>query len=115
MGMISAAYSAASSVPASSAEITSQSGCTSWRLSLKVETSPENKPNVPVASRRCQEFQRWLKKVSSSLSVPSVTTTSVIWPLRCPIGRDFTLTTWASTVTCSPMRSVASSVSSPRW
>ena len=56
----------------------------------------------------------WRKKARVSVPRPSVTVTSVSLPRRFFMVRVVTAEIWASTVTCSPSRSEARSVSSPR-
>jgi len=70
-------------------------------------------PCRPGASWRCQNGTL-LKNVSASRARPSVTVTSSNWPRRARIGRVLTFSTCAKTVTWSPSRSDARSVSSPR-
>ena len=110
-GISSAAYSAA--LAASSAPSSLNSGCASWRLPLKVDTRPANMACRPGVSWRSQ-YCTLLKNVSASRARPSVTVTSSSWPRLARIGRVLTFSTCAKTVTCSPSRSDARSVSSPR-
>jgi hypothetical protein len=57
---------------------------------------------------------RWLKKVRSSVRLPSEITTCWMVPLRRCMARDVQVRTSARTVTCSPGVSPAIGVSSPR-
>ncbi len=110
-GISSAAYSAA--LAASSAPSSLNSGCASCRCPLNTDTRPANMPCRPGVSWRSQNCTL-LKNVSASRARPSVTVTSSNWPRLARIGRVLTFSTRAKTVTSSPSRRDARSVSSPR-
>ena len=130
-GIISAANSAASSAetgfrsaetgfrsePGAAPGSISYSGWISWSRPRKLDTVPANMPTMPGASRLKAYCDRGVRKknVSMSLARSSVTITSPRergpWP---GIGCRVTWSTRASTVTWSPSRSEARSVSSPR-